>query len=67
MAVVQATIKASLVELYNSAKENAMTEADFADGMATIIREAILSAQVTGTATGAMAGGPGVPVTGGLT
>lgn len=62
MAVVKATIKSSLLTLYNSAKNNEMTEDEFADGMADIIRNAILSATVnsgiavqvsTSTGTGA--------------
>jgi len=46
MPVIQATIKASLIALYESAKASEMTEADFADGLATIIQTAILSATV---------------------
>ena len=51
MAVVQATIKAALLVVYNEAKAAPMTEAEFADKIATVIADAILSAQVTGTAT----------------
>jgi len=47
MAVSQATIKAALLDLYNDAKSESMSEDDFADEMATIIRNAILSADVT--------------------
>ena len=65
MAVVKATIKSALLSLYNSAKSGEMSESDFADGMADVIRNAILSAQVnsgiavqvsTGTGTGATTG-----------
>ena len=66
MAVVQATIKAALLVVYNEAKAAPMTEAEFADKIATVIADAILSAQVTGTATGVTAGPASVPVTGTL-
>lgn len=46
MAVVQATIKAQLLALYNDAKTTPMSEEDFADEMASIIRSAILSADI---------------------
>ena len=46
MAVVKATIKSQLLALYNSAKSSPMTEDQFADTMADIIRSAILSATV---------------------
>jgi hypothetical protein len=45
MAVVEATIAADLLTLYNAAKAG-MSESDFADGMASIIASAILSATV---------------------
>lgn len=41
MAVVQADIKADLLQLYNDAKAAPMTEDTFADRMATIIADAI--------------------------
>jgi hypothetical protein len=66
MAVVQATIKAALLAVYNEAKAAPMSEADFADKIATVISDAILSATVTGTATGVTPGGASVPVTGTL-
>ena len=47
MAVVQGDIKNALLSLYNSAKNSAMSETDFADGMATIIKNAILSQTIT--------------------
>lgn len=46
MAVIQADIKSALLSLYNSAKSGSMSESDFADGMATIIKDAILTADV---------------------
>ena len=46
MPVVQATIKSALEALYTISKASPMTEADFADGLATIISDAILSANV---------------------
>ena len=64
MAVVKATIKSALLALYNSAKADEMTEDEFADGMADIIRNAILSAtvnvtSVSGVTTGGGTSGPG--------
>jgi len=67
MAVVQATIKAALDALSVTMKTAPMSDSDYNNALAGIIRNAILSATVSGTATGAMAGGTGVPVTGGLT
>ena len=46
MAVVKATIKSALVALYTSAEASSMTKEDFADEMADIIKDAILSAVV---------------------
>ena len=63
MAVVKATIKSELIVLYNAAKSGEMTESEFADGMADIIRNAILSATVT--VGGVQSGGS--TATGGLT
>lgn len=63
MAVVKATIKDELIVLYNAAKSDEMTESEFADGMADIIRNAILSATVT--VSGVQSGGSAA--TGGLT
>lgn len=63
MAVVKATIKDELIVLYNAAKSDEMTESEFADGMADIIRNAILSATVT--VSGVQSGGSNA--TGGLT
>jgi hypothetical protein len=50
MAIVEATIAADLLTLYNAAKAG-MSESDFADGMATIIADAIKSATVNTTVT----------------
>jgi len=66
MATSHATIKAALLGIYNSAKATSMSEDSFADQMATVIQDAILSADLDGTATGAQTGGPGVPVVGSL-
>ena len=46
MPVVQATVKAELLALFNAAKATPMSEADFADGMATAIMNAIRSGTV---------------------
>ena len=46
MAVVKATIKSALVALYTSAEASSMTKEDFADEMADIIRDAIISGTV---------------------
>lgn len=71
MAVVKATIKAALQALYAQADSGAgLTPEQFADGMADIIRDAILSADVntnltpgTATATDPISGA--LPVIGG--
>jgi|WetSurMetagenome_2_1015567.scaffolds.fasta_scaffold126963_3 hypothetical protein len=63
MAVVQATIKSALISLYNSAKENKMSESDFADGMATIIKDAILSATVNSNIPVTVSTGTGIGAT----
>ena len=47
MTVVQATIKGDILTLINSAKSSAMSEDNYADGLATIIYDAILSQTVT--------------------
>ena len=60
MAVVKATIKSSLLALYNSAKSSKMTEDAFADTMADIIRSAILSATVNVTSVSGVTTGGGV-------
>lgn len=52
MAVSEAQIKADLLALYNRARNNELTDDDFAGEMAAIIRNAILSAQAA----------PGIPV-----
>jgi hypothetical protein len=67
MAVVQATIKTALDVLSATMEAAPMSDSDYNNALAGIIRNAILSATVTGTATGALSGGPGVPVTGSLT
>jgi len=64
MAVSQPTIKAALLSLYNDMKTTEYTETQFADAMATIIKDAILSAtvnvtSVSGVTTGTGTSGPG--------
>ena len=66
MAVSQPTIKSDLLALYNDARSSPMSEEEFADRMATIIRDAILSADVVGTATDVESGTSTAPVTGDL-
>ena len=39
----KAQIKAELLSLYNDAKAGSMSEDDFADGMASVIHEAVVS------------------------
>lgn len=65
MAVVQSVIKTALKQLYDDARAAPMDEDEFADRMATIIRNAILSADVTssGSATGVQTGPSIAPVT----
>lgn len=46
MPVVEATISAELQALYAAAKASPMTDADFADGMAQIMKNAIQSGTV---------------------
>jgi|WetSurMetagenome_2_1015567.scaffolds.fasta_scaffold140723_1 hypothetical protein len=47
MAVVQATIKAALDNLSAEMEESPMTDSDYDNALAGIIRDAILSATVT--------------------
>ena len=46
MAVVKDTIKSALMALYNDANSSPMSAETFADNMAGIIKDAILSADV---------------------
>ena len=46
MALVQATLKANLLALFNQMKTQEMSEADFADSLATILNNHIKSATV---------------------
>lgn len=46
MAVNKTTIKNALIALYTSAESSPMSKEDFADGMADIIKNAILTADV---------------------
>lgn len=69
MAVVQADIKADLVQLAADMKASELSDDAWADKLATIIKDAILSAEIddlTTTANGVTVGGASVPVTGGL-
>lgn len=45
MAVVEADIAADLLAVYSAAAGSPTSESDFADAMATVIKDAILSAQ----------------------
>jgi hypothetical protein len=47
MALVQATLKTNLLNLFNSMKQSEMSEADFAEQLAMIINNHIKTAQVT--------------------
>ncbi|MCK5127585.1 MAG: hypothetical protein KAR42_15115 [candidate division Zixibacteria bacterium] len=66
MATSHATIETALLVLYNDAKAIPMTEATFADRMATIIQNAILSADLDGLAPNVQSGGTDRVLTGGL-
>lgn len=55
MAVSKSTIKTALKDLYASAKASELTDDQFADGMADIIRNAVLS--ITVTVSGVQTGG----------
>lgn len=55
MAVSKATIKTALKDLYASAKASELTDDQFADGMADIIKNAVLS--ITVTVSGVQTGG----------
>ena len=46
MALVQATLKANLLALFNQMKTQEMSEADFADSLATILNNHIKTATV---------------------
>jgi hypothetical protein len=52
MALVQATLKANLLTLFNQMKQTEMSEADYADRLAAIITSFIKTAEVQ----------PGIPV-----
>ena len=70
MAVSQPVIKSDLLDLYDDAEiDPGISKEDFADRMATIIKDAILSADINpaiSTANGVTPGGANVPVTGKL-
>lgn len=63
MAVVKATIKSELLALYNNARAHEMNEDQFADAMADIIRNAILSAIVNKDIPVAVSPATGIGVT----
>ncbi|MDR2942779.1 MAG: hypothetical protein LBV17_09340 [Treponema sp.] len=52
MALVQATLKANLLTLFNQMKKNEMNEDDYADRLAAIITNFVKTAEVQ----------PGIPV-----
>ena len=54
MALVKAALKANILKLLNNARQSEMTENEFADGLAEIINNHILTATVTVH--------PGIPV-----
>ena len=58
MAVSQPAIKTALKTLYDDAKSSPMSDDTFADRMATIIKDAIISADVATTVTGTLPAGP---------
>lgn len=66
MATSHATIKAALLALYTTAESSEMSKETFADAMATIIQNAILSADLDGTAPNVQSGGTDRVLTGGL-
>jgi len=68
MALVKATLQAELLVIYNEAKASAMTEAIFAEKMATAIDNYIKTATVTTVVVGTLPTGPvAASGTGGLT
>lgn len=52
MAMVQATLKTNLLTLFNQMKQSEMSEADYADRLATIFTNFVKTAEVP----------PGIPV-----
>jgi translation initiation factor 2 alpha subunit (eIF-2alpha) len=71
MALVQASLKSKLLNLFNAMKNDPMSEADFADQLAAVISDHIKTATVTVNAgiPAATPSGPGVtsaPGTGSL-
>jgi hypothetical protein len=66
MALNPATLQASLLAIFNSAKGSQMTDSDFAAYMANSIDAYIKTAAVNVTIPGAMGGGGGLPGTGTL-
>jgi hypothetical protein len=66
MALNTAALAADLKAIYEEMDEHPTTNQWLADQIAAAIDKQIKTATVTGTATGALAGGPGVPITGSL-
>jgi hypothetical protein len=66
VALNPATLQASLLSIFNSAKGSQMSEADFAAYMSNAIDTYIKTATVMVTIPGALGGGSGLPGTGTL-
>ena len=64
MAVVKATIASALLAHYQACEDDELTNAQIADAMADIIRNAILSASISVPGTGLIAPYGGGAVTG---
>jgi hypothetical protein len=64
MALQTTTAKNALVALDEYAETHEMTNDDYRSQEMAIRETWVKSGAVTGTATGAVAGGPGVPITG---
>lgn len=58
MAVSKSVIKSALISLYTTVESSETSKEDFADSMADIIRNAILSGDVVTTVTGTLPDGP---------
>lgn len=60
-------LKAEFLTLYQDCRKGSgLTDEDLAERMAAIIDGYVRTATVKGVATGAVSGGDGVPITGGL-
>ena len=67
MATSHTAIKAALLAIYTTAESSEMDKDTFADNMATVIQDAILSADVDVITPNVSGGGATRPGTGGLT